>query len=673
VSVDANRVQSLFQAASAVDESAERTALLDRECGDDADLRQKVESLLRANDNLAPILRHADPDITHCIHAGRSDDEEAVLVYLTPSGQPGSLGRLGHYEVQSVLGRGGFGVVLKAFDDVLHRTVAIKMMAPSMAATSPARRRFLREARGAAAVRHENVVQVYAVEEQPIPHLVMQFVPGNTLQQILDERGPLETAGVLRIGVQVARGLAAAHETGLVHRDVKPANVLVEDGPEMRATLTDFGLARAADDASLTQSGVVAGTPLFMSPEQARGEEIDHRTDLFSLGSMLYMMASGRPPFRAATTIAVLQRVNDETPRSIRDIIPEVPQWLCDIIAKLHSKDPAERFQSAREVADVLADCEAQLRRHGKLVDRSHIPARRTAALRRSHWLAPAALAAIFALLALCEVTGISHFLGRPAFTATSEVAAADGKPTHRYTNLLGMHFALVPKGKAWLGGGGGNLGSREVDMPRDFYLGVYEVIQEEWEQVMGPENNPSRYRRGGDGDDDVAGVPDDDLRRFPVDSVSWDQCQEFVKRLNERIREPGWVYRLPTSDEWEYACRGGGGLPREQYGYDFYLDYATNELSALKANFNPAGKGKPCKVGMFPPNRLGLYDMHGNVFEYCDDRNGDADKDVRLLRGGNWVDDAKFCRAGRTGFAHRSGQYNGAGLRLARVPDGDR
>src|SRR5262249_27783512 len=175
--------------------------------------------------------------------------------------------------------------------------VAIKVLAPEMAATSPARKRFLREARSSAKVRHENVVQVYAVEEEPLPHLVMEFVPGETLQQRLDRIGPLEGPEVVRLGQQIAAGLAAAHDQGLIHRDVKPGNILIEAGNHPHVKITDFGLARAADDASLSQSGFIAGTPLYMAPEQASADALDHRADLFSLRSVLYAIRSAPPPF----------------------------------------------------------------------------------------------------------------------------------------------------------------------------------------------------------------------------------------------------------------------------------------------------------------------------------------------------------------------------------------
>ena len=183
----------------------------------------------------------------------------------------------------------------------------------------------------------------------------MEYIAGQTLQQHLDTKGPLDPAEVVRIGRQIALGMQAAHAIGLVHRDIKPGNVLVESGTE-RVKLTDFGLARAGDDASLTQSGMIAGTPLYMSPEQASGATIDPRSDLFSLGSVLYVMVTGRPPFRASTTLAVLNRVANEEPRPIEEIIPETPDWLIAVIAKLHAKKPDDRYASAQEVADVLAE-----------------------------------------------------------------------------------------------------------------------------------------------------------------------------------------------------------------------------------------------------------------------------------------------------------------------------
>lgn len=297
--------------------------------------------------------------------AGRGSGEIS-LDFLQPSDKPSSLGRLGHYEIQEILGHGAFGTVFRALDDKLQRVVAIKVLAPDLASTSTARKRFLREAQAAAAVRHENVVSIHGVEEAPIPHLVMEYVPGTTLQKRLEEQGPFDLCEVLRIGTQIAEGLSAAHARGLVHRDIKPGNILLESGPRERVKITDFGLARAADDASVTQTGIIAGTPMFMAPEQARGEKLDQRSDLFSFGSVLYQMVTGQSPFRAPTSLAALRRVAEEMPRPIQEIVPAAPTWLCWIISRLHAKNPAERYQSSEEVAVLLARCRDEIAKHGR-------------------------------------------------------------------------------------------------------------------------------------------------------------------------------------------------------------------------------------------------------------------------------------------------------------------
>ena len=278
------------------------------------------------------------------------------LDFLDPSDpeRPEALGRLGPYDILEVLGRGGMGIVLKGRDPALERTVAIKVLAPTLAHSASARRRFAREARAVAAVVHEHIIAIHAVDEfHGLPYLVMEYVSGRSVQEKLDASGPLEIREILRIGMQAARGLAAAHAQGVVHRDIKPANILLENCVE-RVKLTDFGLARAIDDASLTQSGVIAGTPQYMAPEQARGEPLDARADLFALGAAIYAMACGRSPFRADSAMAVLKRVCDVRHASIRELNPDVPPWLAAIVDRLLAKEPADRFQSAAEVADLL-------------------------------------------------------------------------------------------------------------------------------------------------------------------------------------------------------------------------------------------------------------------------------------------------------------------------------
>lgn len=314
----------------------------------------------------AELLGEDNPDSWD--HAGDSPGTDrrqrctmSIMESLTATDDPEMLGRLGDYEISGVVGVGGMGAVLKGFDRSLRRVVAIKVMAPHLAGSGSARTRFQREARAAAGITHDNVIDTYGVSEAGgLPYLVMPFARGPSLQKRIDSSGPLTATEVVRIGRQIASGLAAAHEQGLVHRDIKPANILLNEGIE-RLWITDFGVARAMDDASMTQTGVIAGTPQFMSPEQARGESVDHRSDLFSMGSVLYTACTGRPPFRSEAAYGMLRRITDTEPQPIRELNPEIPEWLCHIIGRLMKKDASKRYQTAGEVAALLEGCLAHL------------------------------------------------------------------------------------------------------------------------------------------------------------------------------------------------------------------------------------------------------------------------------------------------------------------------
>ena len=284
-----------------------------------------------------------------------------IVDFLQPSQNKESLGRLGNIEIRQFIGQGAHGMVLKGFQDELNRLVAVKVMAPHLASVVAARKRFAREARATAAIVHPNVMPILHVDSSgQLPYLVMPYVDCESLQDRLDREGSLPILDVLRISLQVARGLAAAHAQGLVHRDVKPANILLEPGVE-RVMLTDFGLARAVDDATLTRSGLIAGTPHYMSPEQARGDAVDTRSDMFSLGSVLYAMSTGRPPFRAESTYGILRRVTDDQPRPMRELNPEVPVWFDSIVMKLLTKSAADRFESVEQIAQILEECLAHV------------------------------------------------------------------------------------------------------------------------------------------------------------------------------------------------------------------------------------------------------------------------------------------------------------------------
>lgn len=304
-----------------------------------------------------------------------------VQSFLQPATLPGFLGRFDCYDVKEVIGQGGMGIVLKAFDASLKRWVAIKVLAPHLAGDSISRQRFAREGQAVAAVRHEHVVTIHAVHEvNGLPFIVMEYVEGGALDRLVQEHGPLEWTTVAQLGIQIASGLAAAHAQGLIHRDIKPSNILVSGGvvsgeasakithssplttdhsplTTHQIKITDFGLAHLANEARLTHSGIVAGTPMYMAPEQALGEAVDPRADLFSLGSVLYTLATGKEPFPGGSPMAVLRSVCETTPTPIRQVNTAIPVGLAAVVERLQAKEPAGRFAAAGEVVEALRGC----------------------------------------------------------------------------------------------------------------------------------------------------------------------------------------------------------------------------------------------------------------------------------------------------------------------------
>jgi formylglycine-generating enzyme required for sulfatase activity len=242
-----------------------------------------------------------------------------------------------------------------------------------------------------------------------------------------------------------------------------------------------------------------------------------------------------------------------------------------------------------------------------------------------------------------------------------------------------GMKFVPLPKGTFYMGWNGKEGSAKKTEIKEDFEMAVHTVTQGQWQAVMG--KNPSWFSRDGGGKDKVKDIKDEDLKHFPVENVSWEDCQEFIKKLNEQEKGKGWVYRLPSEAEWEYACRGGA-TSEEECSYHFYFAKPTNDLSSKEANFNgnfPFGKAdkgpyleRTTKVGSYASNKLGLYDMHGNVWQWCADLYDPKGTEVRAAhrvnRGGSWLNYGAVCRAAPRGIPP-SGRLNNLGLRLARVP----
>ena len=291
-----------------------------------------------------------------------------------PPAAPNEVGRLGPYRIVKELGRGGMGAVYAALDTRLDRRLALKVMLPRYAADPAAKARFLREARAAARVKHDNVVTVYEADERDgVPYIAMEFLEGYPLDEYLRKKGCPTISQVVRIAAEAAAGLAAAHNLGLVHRDIKPANLWLE-APHGRVKVLDFGLARPVDaEAEVTRSGAVVGTPAYMSPEQARGERVDHRTDLFSVGAVLYRLCTGRLPFEGPTVMAVLMALGTLEPQPVRELNPAVPASLAALIHQLLAKKADDRPQSGAEVVKPRAgDCGGT--RPGRVRGRSSDP-----------------------------------------------------------------------------------------------------------------------------------------------------------------------------------------------------------------------------------------------------------------------------------------------------------
>jgi serine/threonine protein kinase len=300
-------------------------------------------------------------------HTPHGIDPSALHRSVTDAGNPpfgppladGDIGSLGPYRIRRELGRGGMGAVYLARDTRLNRSVALKVMLPRFAAHAEAKKRFIREARTAAAISNDHIVTIHEADEcDGVPFIAMQYLQGRTLDAFMKETRTIEFPEVLRIGIETARGLAAAHSVGLIHRDIKPGNLWLEE-PRARVKILDFGLAKPVDDnaeegSDLTESGAIVGTPAYMAPEQARGESTDHRSDLFSLGVVLYRLSTGKSPFAGKGKMGVLAAVMVDRPTPVASLRPEIPVAFSQLIDALLAKDPTSRPASALQVAQTL-------------------------------------------------------------------------------------------------------------------------------------------------------------------------------------------------------------------------------------------------------------------------------------------------------------------------------
>jgi eukaryotic-like serine/threonine-protein kinase len=339
----------------------ERNAFLEGACGGDADLRQQVEALLQ-QDSAGPAQdMHAQTLATQTlVIQSQSTQPPSTQAILGPGGN------LGPYRIEAPIGAGGMGEVFRATDMRLRRTVAIKILPRDKVADPERKKRFLQEARAASALNHPNIVTLHDIaSDWGVDYLVMEYVRGKTLKELIPSHG-LPFQDVCAYGKQVAGALAAAHAARVIHRDVKPANIMVT--PEGHVKVLDFGLAKLAGPAGAsdaptvvdeTTPGVVVGTVSYMSPEQTRGEPLDARSDIFSLGSVLYQVATGKMPFRGPSILAIMHEITSADPPAPGEIQPGMSRRLDEVILKCLRKDPAQRFQTMAEIVAALREAES--------------------------------------------------------------------------------------------------------------------------------------------------------------------------------------------------------------------------------------------------------------------------------------------------------------------------
>ena len=346
------KLDSLFHEALELEEEA-RAAHLAKVCGDDGQLRQEAERLIAAHERESGFID--SPILTDAV--ALADDCNESLVGR----------RLGHYQVISLLGRGGMGEVFLAEDDKLNRKVALKVLPAAFTQLPDRARRFEREAKAASATNHPNILTIYEIgQAEGLRFIATEYVDGVTLRHQMQSDG-MSIAESLSVAVQVASALSAAHETGVIHRDIKPENVMAR--PDGLVKVLDFGLAKLTERTASspeadsqaeaiarpsTMPGVVMGTVSYMSPEQARGEKVDHRTDIFSLGVMLYEMLAGRRPYAGATPGETIAAILRDEPPELSETNAKVGSHLEKIVRRCLEKKPERRFQSARDLAFAL-------------------------------------------------------------------------------------------------------------------------------------------------------------------------------------------------------------------------------------------------------------------------------------------------------------------------------
>jgi formylglycine-generating enzyme required for sulfatase activity len=461
----------------------------------------------------------------------------------------------------------------------------------------------------------------------------------------------LSTEKAIELTIKLLSALSEVHGKGIIHRDIKPDNVLLDESGE--PFLIDFGIARVEEGGKAkTGTGFSIGTPQYMSPEQLDAKPINLTTDIYSMGIMLFELLTGKPPFEGSLSSLVTQHNTSKLP-SVSGKIEnsKLADSIQAILQKACAKEPSARYGSAKDMrgaVEGLIQAKSKSNPEWEKMEAEH--KRREEELRKKEE----------------ELQARERVVVQGRKIETVNTTVVPKQIPDSYTNSLGIEFILVPAGEFMMGAvpqdeetGVDEEPQHKVRITKPFYMGKYPVTQEEWEKLM--RNNPSEFKQAG--------------KRAPVETVSWNDCQEFIKKLNQK---EGKTYRLPTEAEWEYSARGGdsGGSTIYTYGNDASKlgDYAWYDDNSGDTT-HPVGQKKP--------NSLGLYDIMGNVWEWCGDwydeeyyknspnadpKGADVGED-RVLRGGSWGNCAKHCRLSNRNFNLPDGWFNNGGFRLVLLP----
>lgn len=541
----------------------------------------------------------------------------------------------GRYQIEAILGQGGMSTVYKAKDVNLQRTVAIKLIHAHLSNDSTFVRRFELEAAAVAQLRHPNIIQVYDFNhESDVYYMVLEYVPGRTLKEWLkiltEAKREIPLTETTRIMISVCEAVAYAHQHGMVHRDLKPANLMLD--PKGKPILMDFGVAKMLGGEDYTATGTIIGTAKYMSPEQARGEHPDERSDIYSLGVMLYELVAGQPPFNADTTVAVLMKHVYEPVPDIRQLHSNVPDELVEIIGKALAKNPKERYQSAAHMAaalrlvnrlaqnptpagDVQKTVTSKKRNEAESPPVAPLPITATPSPAVStapaipstrlsgpmFWLIGATTVALLLILGFGALLLFTQF--RPISNFGDGAALALQQPLPSAAGMVPIKAGTY---KVGLDGPDKDHAPTQQVALAEFWIDQREITRAEFAKFLtATDSPPPGGWAGGE-------IPPEE-QDLPVKSVTWDMAAAYCTWANKR---------LPTEAEWEIAARGVDGR----------LYPWGDKQSAVKLPRN-----ETYKVGSKLTNQspFGVFDMAGNVWEWVDEPYAPVGADYRVLRGG--------------------------------------